>query len=291
MSRARSTLATVSLVLSLALSSASVLAQPSPSPPDPGQSPAAPPDDAAAQTAAPSSTAPASTAPAPDAAAAQTAAPSATTAPASTAPPPEVEPPVAGEPRRALFRASAYNSLTVGFPMGSIYSNVPLANAASRVVQFEAGPDLMIGGRVIVGFNVALGLLTLADAFDTGCRADNVSCAGVTFNFGAHLDVLLMPAGGSAVPWIGAETGYEVLALSRADGANSSFYLGNQLEIRAGVDFHFRKQGGWGPFIAYQLGTYTSQDVTDNSSAGEGGMEIQNQSGHGWLLFGVRGRL
>lgn len=117
-------------------------------------------------------------------------------------------------------------------------------------------------------------------------------CWGAILDAGAHLEVLLLPAGSPAVPWIGVEAGYELLALSASDGVGNAglSFLGNQFEIRAGVDFHFREQGGWGPFIAYQRGTYTSEEITGSSTAG-GPMDLQNQSGHGWLLVGLRGRL
>lgn len=300
MSRTRSTLAISSLALSLALSSTSVMAQPSVGPQVPEQRPAPPRDVPTAQTAAPVE--PAQSPASPDAAAAQSAAPSvtasspvapATTTTTTTMPPPlEAEFPVASAPAPKLFHASGYHSLNVGFPMGSIRGNVPLANTASRVLRLEGGPELMIASRVVVGLNVAIGALTIGDALDASCQADDASCAGITVNLGVHLDLLLRPAGGSATPWIGIETGYEVLALTKSDGdSNAHIYVGNQLEIRAGVDFRFRKQGGWGPFIAYQLGTYTSEDTTDNSTSGEGSMTLADQSRHGWLIIGMRGRL
>jgi hypothetical protein len=293
MSRTRSTLATSSLAVSLALSSTSVMAQPSVGPQVPEQRPAPPRDVPAAPVE------PAQSPASPDAAAAQTAAPPVTAAspvaPAPTPPTPpplEEESPVASAPAPKLFHASGYHSLNVGFPMGSIRGNVPLANTASRVLRLEGGPELMIASRVVVGLNVAIGALTIGDALDASCQADDASCAGITVNLGVHLDLLLKPAGGSATPWIGIETGYEVLALSKSDGdSNAHIYVGNQLEIRAGVDFRFRKQGGWGPFIAYQLGTYTSEDATDNSTSGEGSMTLADQSRHGWLIIGMRGRL
>jgi len=158
--------------------------------------------------------------------------------------------------------------------------------------QSGSGPDLVIGRRVIVGFNVAVGLISLGDGLDASCRKASMSCGGAIVNAGAHLEVLLRPAGSPVVPWIGVEAGYEVLALSASDGTSNATvsYLGNEFEIRAGVDFQFREQGGWGPFIVYQLGRYTSQDVTGSSTVG-GTMDLKNQDAHGWLLVGLRGRL
>lgn len=283
MSRVR-ILATLSLAASLALAPASSLAQPAPSAPDPVQSPAPPPDAAAGEAADPSVSAPS---PSP------TPAPSPPPPPSPAAEPPTAEPPVVAEPAPSLARFSGYTSLNVGFPMGSVTSNAPLSNMASQAFQLEAGPDFMIASRVILGLNLSVGVIALGDEFDASCRAQGVSCRGAIFDAGLHLEFLLMPAGSPVVPWIGLEAGYEVLAVGASSGTSSAdvSYLGNQSEVRAGVDFHFRDRGGWGPFIAYQRGKYTSRDISGSASTAGGSMDLPNQSDHGWLLVGLRGRL
>jgi hypothetical protein len=280
MSRVR-ILATLSLALSLALAPASSLAQPAPSAPDPEQSPAPAPDAAAGAAADPSVSAP-SPSPTP-----------ATPPPPPAAEPPTAEPPGVAEPAHSPVRFSGYNSLNLGFPTGSITSSAPLRNMASGAFQLEAGPDLVIARRVILGFNLSVGVIALGDEFDASCRAQSVSCRGAIFDAGAHLEFLLMPAGSPAVPWIGFEAGYELFAVSESDGPRSYdvSYLGNQFEIRAGVDLHLREQGGWGPFIAYQRGKYTSVDISSSDGTVAGRMDLANQSEHGWLLVGLRGRL
>lgn len=270
-------LVTISLTLSLALVPASSLAQPAPDTPDPERSPAGPPDAAAGPAAATPETAPS---PGPT--------PPPPTQPPPAAAPTAAGPPVVSEPAPSLVRTSGYSSLNMGFPMGSITSSAPLSDMAGRAFRLEGGPELMIARHVVMGFNVAAGLVAVGDNLDATCRSHNVSCHGAILNAGAHLEFLLAPAGSPVVPWIGVEAGYELLALSVSDGTSSAdaSFAGNQFEIRAGLDFHVREQGGWGPFVAYQSGKYTSVEITGSSS-----MEIPNQSGHGWLLVGLRGRL
>lgn len=266
-------LAALSLTLSFAVAPAISLAQPAPGAPDPAQSSATPPGAAAGPATAPLVSAPSQPSPA--------------------AEPTAAAPPVVIEPAPALVRFSGYSSLNLGFPTGSVTSSAPLSNMASHAYQIEGGPDLVIARHVIVGVNLGVGRVALGDDVEVTCRRFNVSCTGATFTAGAHVEVLLMPAGSPVVPWIGVEAGYELLALSLANGISNAglSFTGNQVEIRAGVDFRLREQGGWGPFIAYQSGKYTSLEITDGPNTDQSSMGIPNQSDHGWLLVGLRGRL
>ena len=189
------------------------------------------------------------------------------------------------------FHFGGQGGLSFGLPLGDVASGVALSDNVSLMIQFEGGGDLVILERVVVGFNIGLGYAPAASRISNVCSANGTSCYGFNLNFGAHAQVLLIPAGNPMVPWVGLEAGYEELLLSESDGVDSITvsYGGAQVELSAGLDLRVRNTSGWGLFIAYRFGKYTSTGVSGTNTVDNTG-EITNQSSHGWFFLGVRSR-
>jgi hypothetical protein len=189
------------------------------------------------------------------------------------------------------FHFGGQGGLSFGLPTGEVAAGSALGDNVSLMIQIEGGADLVILERVVLGFNIGLGYAPAASRISNACSANGTSCYGFNLNFGAHAQVLLIPAGNPMVPWVGLEAGYEDLLLSESDGVDSVTvsYGGAQFELSGGLDLKVRNTAGWGPFVAYRFGKYTSAGVSGTNTVENSG-EIANQSSHGWFLLGLRSR-
>jgi len=197
----------------------------------------------------------------------------------------------AAQPAPMPFHFGGQGGISFGLPVGDVASGAPLSDYGSAMIQIEGGPDLVILDRVVLGFNIGLGYVPVPSKLADACDANGISCYGLNLNFGVHGQVLLIPAGNPMVPWVGLEAGYEDLLLSVSDGVDSvtRSYGGAQFELSGGLDLKVRNTAGWGPFIAYRFGKYTSTSLSGTNTVSESG-EILNQSSHGWFFLGLRSR-
>jgi hypothetical protein len=189
------------------------------------------------------------------------------------------------------FHFGGQGGLSFGLPIGDLASGVALGDNVSLMVQLEGGADLVILDRVVLGFNLGFGYAPVASAISDACTSVGHSCYGLNLNVGAHAQVLLIPAGNPMVPWVGLEAGYEELFISESDGVDTFTvsYGGAQVELSGGLDLKVRNTAGWGPFVAYRFGKYTSASTSGTNTLDTTG-EIANPSSHGWFFLGLRSR-
>jgi len=189
------------------------------------------------------------------------------------------------------FHFGGQGSLSFGLPVGDLFAGTPIGDSLAAMIQIEGGGDLVILDRVVLGFNIGLGYAPASSMLSDACSANGTSCYGLNLNFGAHAQVLLIPAGNPMVPWVGLEAGYEDLLITETDGVDdfTLSYAGAQVELSAGLDLKVRNTAGWGPFIAYRFGKYTSASASGTTTIDTAG-EIANPSSHGWFFLGLRSR-
>jgi hypothetical protein len=189
------------------------------------------------------------------------------------------------------FHFGGQGALSFGLPLGDLFTGTALGDSVSAMIQIEGGGDLVILDRVVLGFNIGLGYAPASSMLSNSCSANGTSCYGLNLNVGAHAQVLLIPAGNPMVPWVGLEVGYEDLFLTETDGVDdfTVSFGGAQVELSGGLDLKVRNTAGWGPFIAYRFGKYTSESVSGTTTVDTTGT-IANPSSHGWFLLGVRSR-
>ena len=149
--------------------------------------------------------------------------------------------------------------------------------------------------RFVLGFNFGLGYVAPGTEFSNGCNADGASsCAGLHLDIGAHAEFrFIQPANYFVVPWVGVEGGYEALWLSesfQSGGSATASFGGGQFEIRAGIDLANSPERGWGGFLAYRFGRFTSVSTTDSSTVYQAAYAITSPAEHGWFMIGVRAR-
>ena len=94
------------------------------------------------------------------------------------------------------------------------------------------------------------------------------------------------------VPWVGVEGGWEGLWLteSNAAGSATASFGGSQFEFRAGADLTRSLERGWGAFLSYRFGRFTSVSSSNSAYVYDTPSVITNPTEHGWFMLGVRGR-
>lgn len=208
-------------------------------------------------------------------------------APAGAAPEAEKAP----DEGRKLKRFVLGLRLNGSIPAGHIEEDLKLSSysKAQGTLWLEAGyrikPAFMLGGFLSVGAGSVGDLIKE----QLGCGADGISCSTMDVRLGLqatyHFDL------NSALPWLGAGIGYEVLSLGietadadlTLDAAGAEWLL-----LQGGLDFAV-KQMQFGPFLAVSFARFTngscSGDCVTNS------FDIENPEIHQWIMIGARGTI
>jgi hypothetical protein len=214
-------------------------------------------------------------------------------------PPPVYAPPPPPPPSlNRFFRFGGSTALILGFPTGSLFAGTHLSSLASVLVQLEGGPDIILFDRLVLGFNFGLGYVGAGTDFSNGCNHDGASgCYGLNLDIGAHAEFRFIDSRPGyfqwVVPWAGLEGGWEGLWLieSAPDGSSASAgFGGSQFELRAGVDVAHSLERGWGMFLSYRFGRFTSVTNSNTTYLYEAPSYIANPAEHGWIMLGFRGR-
>jgi hypothetical protein len=215
--------------------------------------------------------------------------------PAYYPPPPPPPPPPPSINR--FFRFGGSTNLMLGFPTGSLFSGTSLSSVASVLVQVEGGPDVILYDRLVLGFNFGLGYVGAGGDFTRGCNKDAASsCYGLNLDIGAHAEFRFIQNQQNyfqwLVPWVGVEGGWEGLWLEEtsAAGSGSFSFGGSQFELRAGADIARSLERGWGLFLSYRFGRFTSTTNSNYAYLYDVPSYIANPAEHGWIMIGTRGR-
>ncbi|HXJ20625.1 MAG TPA: hypothetical protein VMT03_10355 [Polyangia bacterium] len=212
-------------------------------------------------------------------------------------PPPVYAPPPPPPPSiNRFFRFGGSSSLMFGIPTGSLIAGTSLSSVASILIQVEGGPDVILFDRLVLGFNFGLGYVGAGSDFSSGCNKDGASgCYGLNLDIGGHVEFRFINPNPAyvqwLVPWAGIEGGWEGLWLveSSTYASGSVAFGGSQFEIRAGADLARGLERGWGAFLSYRLGRFTSVS-SSNAYLYDSSSYIANAAEHGWLMLGFRGR-
>jgi hypothetical protein len=195
-------------------------------------------------------------------------------------PPRSAPPAYAGDPLPKpppLGRHGFQMALRTGYaiPMGSLHELV--SGQVPVLVDLGGKPDrhLFIGGFVGFGFGGTEGALarTCGD------------CGAGTFQIGAQIHYAILPDAW-VNPWFGYGLGFS--ELNASDGPSAlrlrSFDIAH---LFAGVDFRLSRSFGLGPFLDFDLATYSTRHV-EGPPGTFTDAEVSSRRLHEWLTIGPR---
>jgi hypothetical protein len=172
------------------------------------------------------------------------------------------------------------------FPLGEVRDGEPLSDHFTGQIPFQIDvgyritPALTIGGYVSVAPGVA------SREFKRACDAEGADCTMSGLRYGLQLDYRFI--GVSPSPWIGAGIGWERVRLTRevVDGDSMEYQLkGTEfLNLQGGVEWKTGRLFSIGPFAMLSVGRYSRVSLDGETD------EIEDETMHGWLQLGVRGR-
>jgi hypothetical protein len=173
-------------------------------------------------------------------------------------------------------------------PSGSAWKGASQESLTEGVVSLQADLNYRLAPLLAGGFYGALGLGSNGDRVDANCKAGGVSCTVFTLDIGVQGELQLLPS--SAVdPWLAVAAGIDLLSQNVDYGGYSESVnlYGPALGVSAGVDLDL---GAFliGPYVGYQLGWYTSLDVSSASYSSDDA-ELRDKAMHRWVTIGVRG--
>ncbi len=206
---------------------------------------------------------------------------------------------VASQPARAADPSPGFGAslrLAYGIPMGSVANetNGDLSNflKGSLPIQLDLGyritPNLAVAAYGQYAFGFA-GDANLAGAGNV-CSVSGVSCSGHDWRVGVEAFWHFMP-GQQLDPWFGVGTGYEWMSFSAEGGgekADITFHGWEFVNLQLGADYRVAPGFGFGPFVQFSLGQYSSGNATSTTGGSTSG-DITNKTTHEWLQIGVRG--
>ena len=85
---------------------------------------------------------------------------------------------------------------------------------------------------------------------------------------------------GTFTPWLGIGTGYEWLNVDRGAPVRAG---GLELSLQAGGDFHLSPEVGFGPYLCFSVGQFSTVTVGGIPQTGV------DKTSHGWVQVGVKG--
>ena len=173
-------------------------------------------------------------------------------------------------------------------PGGDVAAGSPLKDIAKGLYYLEGGPQLVLGKRVALGLRVGIGIASVGDWLDRGCKAEGGSCTVLDLGLGVDAEVRILPPSAPVNPWLGLGFSIEDLALSESTGAGSSSasFRGSDTELSAGADVKLGPVAYVGPFLSYRFGQYTSISNDDSGAL----LDVAKPASHDWLMIGLRGR-
>lgn len=168
---------------------------------------------------------------------------------------------------------------------------VPMGSAEQDFSQrgfVQSGPSVGLDLGYGISRYVALHLRFDYGSFGSGddCPAGG-TCEATTMAFGAGVDYHLVN-GAAFDPWMRAGLGYRTMRYDLTwDGATTELaYAGfDWLHLSVGGDWYAHRMIGFGPFLAFDLGTYTSRpDEDPPGTSGE-----SSSATHTFFSVGLRG--
>jgi hypothetical protein len=189
-----------------------------------------------------------------------------------------------------LGPAASSAQVTLGLRFGAAFAtgdaekNAKLADAVTWQLPIQADalwpltPDLSLGVYGSYGFGF------LGDPTSVACDRVNASCSASSWRLGVQAEYGLDRMHATVVPWVAVGTGWEWLKVKSAPGGGVTQATSDGWELvnlQLGGDYKVSKQLAVGPYVQYAFGRYTRIE----------GVAIPDTAFHGWLGFGIRGRL
>lgn len=191
--------------------------------------------------------------------------------------PPAAPAPSAGPPPRIVveepLRWGVDFRFGYGVPFGNIFDGQSLSAIAPGLYDLEGAADVVIFRRWVVGAHIGAGI-----AWD--------------FDLGIHGEYRFLLPTSKINPWLGLGLSYEILRGSEEKSPSdliNGHFSGADVDLSGGCDFSSGPLG-WGPFITYRVGRYTSgseSETTDEDGA-TSQLDVRFNAFHSWLLLGVR---
>jgi hypothetical protein len=187
--------------------------------------------------------------------------------------------------------------LAYGVPVGKLTDasgdDVNKMVSGSLPIQLDLGyrfnPNFSaaIFGQYAFGF-VASGSNSIGQA----CSVSGVNCSTSDIRLGAEVFYHALP-GQKYDPWVGLGMGYEWGKLTGESGGVSADFKIRGFEflnVQAGLDFAAPAGFGFGPFVQFTMGQYsTTEAPTGTAGSSTVTSDITNKALHSWIQFGMRG--
>lgn len=173
-------------------------------------------------------------------------------------------------------------------PSGNAWKGASQESLTEGIVSLQADLNYRLAPLLAGGFYGVLGFGSNGDRVAASCKAERVSCMVFTLGVGVQGELQLLPRA-AVDPWLGMGVGIDLLSQNVDYGSYSESVnlYGPALSLSAGIDLDL---GTFvlGPYLGYQLGWYTSLDVS-NASYSSDDAELTDKAMHRWVTIGVRG--
>jgi hypothetical protein len=189
--------------------------------------------------------------------------------------------------RRAAHRVELGLRLAYASPGGKAWEDSRLADYVKGAVRAQLDVSYALTPVLSGGAFLGAGLGAAGDR--ASCEAAGVSCTLFVLDVGFQATARPL-ARAPVSPWVSLGVGVDLLSQNVSAGSESvtTSAYGPAVGASAGLDLAFGTIA-LGPYIGYELGWYTSIDVSTENSSTSPDAEIDHKAMHRWLTLGVRG--